>query len=1258
MKKFLSLVLALVMAMSLVTVSAGAKDFNDSDKISDITYEEAVNVMSEMGIIDGYADGSFQPQGTLTRGAAAKIIACMMLGKTTAESLGTQAAPFKDVPVGSTFAGYIAYCSESGIIDGYSDGTFRPANTLTGFAFLKMLLTALGYDSAIEGYANNPNWTVNVAGRAKQVGLLNGNDNFVGTRAATREEACLYAVNTLKATLVEYESKGSSITINGAVISSGASNATYVTSNVYNQATSIDATKDNAAGDWTVEFAEKYQPDLTLKGTTDAFGRPAHIWTWKNDEIGTYVDYDKMIAEYTEKVTGRDLYDLLGKAALDECDVYTYVDGETTRSVLGSAYFTENNIVRDNDEKVGATGDGVLTQVFHDTKNDVITITVINTYLAKAEEDYNEKNDDVDLMVYAIKDGGTKQYVKDTKAKTELTVEGEDFAIEDVTEDQLFLVTVADGKIQTIADPEILSEASISKFSEGKYVISGGTQYDYASTAMYDPEVLDVYTGEDNNAVVNLKDLSYNIILDPYGYMIGVELNEDPAQYLFLTGLDSGASNLGASNADANVIFTDGKMDTVTVNMRKSEAFGGGKLTEGSQLNTWCSYTVNSDGVYTLKEVATATADAAHKAYTTMQSSTNVGSVRNAATGDYEKASVSIDKKHITLDGLNGADPKDPDYVKVYGDDESIYINVELAAVSARSNADTWIIDDVESVTVGIANTALNVEELGDVTATSGVVDDTVWDKTTKKNYEMPTDEIYTLFDDEGYVIAAVVIGENQGTTTNFAYITSSRVNSEEYKGDDDLWIFTREAIVGGKLVELTEVGDAVDVLDELDQGDWYKIKYDADGYVRGYEEIETSLANTDIEDGYIDDVANVEAACEAKDLVLLDQDLTTDIRPVNNYLSFRNGSLYVTTDDKEGFYVSPDVKVALSLADQPGTAPNAGNAFDEIIDSYEGRSGLEKALRNLDTDAVDRDGDGAVEYPFNGMLSVVFENGVATSIVLDDRSGVLATDYNPMEAKVINVTLVDYVTNRTLAVDKITVERVNGADVVSNSIAAVTPKGLATDYEAYLKTLWGTTYTAVPSTQSVSLAYVEGQEVNVTFIYKETASTEMSVIVNLVDKDDTSKVLGTTLATGTISGSIVILDVEDVPLDTDMILADSGLKYASTANPTFNVKVDELVTVTVSADSKITTAVPTWSNITVGTMKEDGTYPITLVGEATADWSAVTLKVTGNSDIAVDPASVVVTAGAGANSNVTFNIKASADIVSNGAITLDYDLI
>ena len=92
MKKFLSLVLALVMTMSLVTVSAGAKDFTDSSKIQ---YAEAVDVMSAAKVIDGYTDGTFNPTATLTRGAAAKIICNLILGPTTASALVADAAPYK-----------------------------------------------------------------------------------------------------------------------------------------------------------------------------------------------------------------------------------------------------------------------------------------------------------------------------------------------------------------------------------------------------------------------------------------------------------------------------------------------------------------------------------------------------------------------------------------------------------------------------------------------------------------------------------------------------------------------------------------------------------------------------------------------------------------------------------------------------------------------------------------------------------------------------------------------------------------------------------------------------------------------------------------------------------------------------------------------------------------------------------------------------------------------------------------------------------
>ena len=107
MKKFLSLVLALIMTMSLVTISAGA-DFTDA---ADITYTEAVEVMTTLKVVDGDTDGSFRPTDTLTRGAAAKIICNLILGPTTAAALKADTAPYPDVAANSTFAGYIAYSS-------------------------------------------------------------------------------------------------------------------------------------------------------------------------------------------------------------------------------------------------------------------------------------------------------------------------------------------------------------------------------------------------------------------------------------------------------------------------------------------------------------------------------------------------------------------------------------------------------------------------------------------------------------------------------------------------------------------------------------------------------------------------------------------------------------------------------------------------------------------------------------------------------------------------------------------------------------------------------------------------------------------------------------------------------------------------------------------------------------------------------------------------------------------------------------------
>ena len=331
MKKFLSLVLALVMTMSLVTVSAGAKDFTDASKI---TYDEAIDVMSTIKVISGYEDGSINPQGALTRGAAAKIICNLVLGPTDAAALAVTEAPYKDVPANSTFAGYISYCKAAGYISGYADGTFKPGAPLTGYAFLKMLLGTLGFDKNIEGYEGT-NWSVNVAKRALNLKLTSDYEGtFVGTKAINREEAMLLAFNALQADTYKYDTKGSSINVGGVEITTGASEA-------------------KKAGETLM--TKLFGSDLKATDTYDNFGRPATKWTYKNKSVGTYAADPK--ETFTKAATGDDIYNAV--SAIDDTTKFGYYVSSTTASGIATA--TKD----DTDTAHNYGGRGVITEVYY-----------------------------------------------------------------------------------------------------------------------------------------------------------------------------------------------------------------------------------------------------------------------------------------------------------------------------------------------------------------------------------------------------------------------------------------------------------------------------------------------------------------------------------------------------------------------------------------------------------------------------------------------------------------------------------------------------------------------------------------------------------------------------------------------------------------------------------------------------------------------------------------------------------------------------
>ena len=575
MKKFLSLVLALVMAMSLVTISAGAKDFTDADAIN---YADAIEVMSELDVIDGYTDGSFRPTAELNRGAAAKIICNMILGPTTASALSASSAPFSDVPADSVFAGYITYCSKEGIINGYTDGTFRPTAPLTGYAFMKMLLGALGYDAEVEGYTG-ANWSVNVAKQAIGIGLDDGNDEFVGTKYVTREEACLYALNTLKATMVKYGQK-TTVTVNGAQVVVGGSEASEIGATVK---------EDKFKVDEKLQFAEKYFTKLTTLETEDAFERPATEWKIGKKSVGVFADEADLT--YTEKVKGGTIYSDLGNVDYEDVAVIEYyADGE---KYTPDAKF---QIEKKNDKKIG--GQGTLTEVYYDAdfedkdgNEGKITVVMVNTYIMQVDGEYDEDDEILTLGSFA---DNTNEW--EGKAKLVAELSADDFDGLDAYEDEDYvLVTIAAGEIKSIALAEPTA-AVVDEHVVGETVTADGTEYDFA-WAWVD------YASEDKtNYVV---DDAYELYFDFYGNVIFSE--EVEAEEIYLFGYEYARNNHMNKKAkvEAYAYFVDGSEETIGVKEFDEEKLDGTMAAEleKAYAKLWVEYSENSDGTYDLLPV-------------------------------------------------------------------------------------------------------------------------------------------------------------------------------------------------------------------------------------------------------------------------------------------------------------------------------------------------------------------------------------------------------------------------------------------------------------------------------------------------------------------------------------------------------------------------------------------------------------------------------------------------------------------------------
>ena len=588
MKKLLALVLALVMSMSLVTISNAAY----SDK-ADIDLKEAVDVLSAVGVFEG-SDGKFDPKANLTREQAAKLVAYLQLGQKSADAL-VGGNKFTDVAANRWSAGYVDYCATTGVVAGVGNGQFNPTGSLTALQFGKMLLVCLGYDATTENLTG-ADWQINTSKLMASAKLLKGLDSVKANDVITREQAAQMMLNAIKAPTVEYDTKGSTITIGGTVIGIGGSKATYVTATVAEDSTvkNIGKTQLTNTGAYTVELGEKLFSNLKLNSDTDAFERPVTVWTLKAEKIGSYANTPDLT--YTAEVKLGTIYSDLGTSkklvysstalVANDTDKFAYYADGTINASLG-----KGDIAKGNDQKVG--GNGVLIEVYYDDVANTAKVVEVNTYggeVTSARAKTASK--DANVTVTPLNAGKGGNY------------ETEDFKVDDIVAYSYSTKTGDAGVKNVVAAEKVTGE--LTGYTAGKSVVVGGTTYKFNKAASIDVSAL---AGAIDNDVT--------LALDKYGYVLNVNTDATSTNYaVVLKYKDKGTFD----DAKAELLFTDGT--TKTVELKDNADVANGSIV---------SYTITNKGKYELKVLAKDLVDETGVTLTTKGNSTiRIGSVVKA----------------------------------------------------------------------------------------------------------------------------------------------------------------------------------------------------------------------------------------------------------------------------------------------------------------------------------------------------------------------------------------------------------------------------------------------------------------------------------------------------------------------------------------------------------------------------------------------------------------------------------------------------
>ena len=585
LKKVLALVLAFACAF---TMFAGAA-FTDQ---ADIESADAVDTLVALGVIQGYTDGSFRPETTVTRAEMAKMIYTILNGG------NDDASAYENLPTSFTdltedwYKGYVKYLQNSDIIAGTSATTFAPNETVTGVEAAKMMLVAAGYSPDKAGLTGL-SWRVNTM-RYANANSLFADVNCDINGGLPRQYAAQILYNSLDMENVVYSKD-----IDG-----------------FKPAT--DVNEDRTIGGKYMDLTT-YEGMLLGSGEFGASNEKIALEVRKIDGRD-YTDKDGKTTTYNESFNyEQDITDLVGqyvKVTTGKNDKVYGVFAVSSENTVVTAALSDIKLVSGTKVKV----DG--TEYKYDKDADIYG-TDTDTAIAKISDIAGDSYNSADTITFISNDGDATfdvAYINQIKKVAKVTYVSDDsftaggtsydfadvVAPEDLAKNDYVVIStdLFSGDDLFVKADKVSGKVTSTKGSSGAYTdIKLADSDEWFKVAAADVKSIDGVSlvDYDANADKIERNSTYDLVL-----VNGVVYSADKtASGSSDTALVTGASNSMDTdgNRQVKLLFADGTEKVVP-----AEAYYGNNVIGGEgndPANAFVTYDTD-DGVYTVEVISDA----------------------------------------------------------------------------------------------------------------------------------------------------------------------------------------------------------------------------------------------------------------------------------------------------------------------------------------------------------------------------------------------------------------------------------------------------------------------------------------------------------------------------------------------------------------------------------------------------------------------------------------------------------------------------